>query len=424
MSVIAVAASGGRDSAALLHCTLRMAQPLGVQVIALHVHHGLQPEADAWCTQVRNQARRWGAGFDYRRLSSQPQPGDSIEAWARRERYAALAEMALAQGVSMVLLAHHRLDQAETWLLQALRGGGPAGLSAMPLMAQRHGLHWARPWLNQPRTAIDAYVLRHRLRVVHDASNVDARHARSRLRTQVWPVLLHAFPEAETTLAQSSRRAQEAAALATEIGQIDMAACTVDRSLQIPAWLALSTARRSNVLRCWLSVLGADAIPESLVQRLMAEVPNLRSARFPLPGGELALYRGVLRRVEPTVTQHKAPVSATIQLAIPGVSPLPGWQGDLVVQPCCEGGASATTLQHLRLASRQGSEQFQRSQRSFPRSLKKQWQAAAVPAWQRDGPLLYTADGKLLFVPSLGIDARCWAAPGEPQFSLHWQPSH
>jgi len=171
-------------------------------------------------------------------------------------------------------------------------------------------------------------------------------------------------------------------------------------------------------------VLGADAIPETLVQRLMAEVPDLRSARFPVPGGELALYRGVLRRVEPTVTQHKAPVSATIQLAIPGVSPLPGWQGDLVVQPCCEGGASATTLQHLRLASRQGSEQFQRSQRSFPRSLKKQWQAAAVPAWQRDGPLLYTADGKLLFVPSLGIDARCWAAPGEPQFSLHWQPSH
>ena len=126
---IAVATSGGRDSAALLHCTVRAAAALGVQVTALHVHHGLVAGADEWVAHVRRQALRWGAGFDMRRLKGVPGPGDSIEAWARRERYAALAEMAHAAGCPLVLLAHHRRDQAETWLLQALRGAGPAGLN-------------------------------------------------------------------------------------------------------------------------------------------------------------------------------------------------------------------------------------------------------------------------------------------------------
>ena len=122
---VAVAASGGRDSTALLHATLRAAQPSGIEVLALHVHHGLHADADAWQAHVHAQARRWGAGFDTRRLAGQPGPGDSVEAWARRGRYQALAEMARAAGCDLVLLAQHQRDQAETFLLQAMRGGGP-----------------------------------------------------------------------------------------------------------------------------------------------------------------------------------------------------------------------------------------------------------------------------------------------------------
>ena len=92
---VAVAASGGRDSTALLHCTQRQASALGIEVVALHVQHGLQPQADVWLAQVRSQCRRWGAGFSCRRLSGGPARGDSVEAWARTARYAALAEMAL-----------------------------------------------------------------------------------------------------------------------------------------------------------------------------------------------------------------------------------------------------------------------------------------------------------------------------------------
>ncbi len=419
MQLVAVAASGGRDSTALLHCTLRMARPLGLRVVALHVHHGLQPEADDWLAQIKRQCHRWGAAFASHRLAGPPAAGESVEAWARRERYAALAAMAQDAGAPLVLLAHHRRDQAETWLLQALRGGGPAGLSAMPQRAQHHGLHWARPWLDRPRSEIDAYVRRYRLQAIEDASNADPRFARSRLRQQVWPALQAAFADVETSLAQSSRRAQEAAALAAEMAKADGENCCTKAALHVVPWLALSAARRANLLRAWLVSVCPDGAPETLVQRLQQELPRCQQGRFPAPGGELHLYRGVLRWAAPPVV-FLAPASVHLNLANAGVYALPGWPGELQVQACSEGGVRAGLLQQVQAAARQGGEQFQRSPNTPPRSLKKAAQFDAVPAWRREGPLLHTARGDLLFVSWLGVDARCLAETGTPQFCLRW----
>lgn len=95
--------------------------------------------------------------------------------------------MALDEGATVVLLAHHERDQAETLLLQALRGAGVAGLAGMPQSIERHGITWVRPWLRQPRSAIEAYVRLHRLRHVDDDSNEHPRYARNRLRLEVCP---------------------------------------------------------------------------------------------------------------------------------------------------------------------------------------------------------------------------------------------
>ncbi len=291
---VAVATSAGRDSTALLHCTLRAAAPLGIEVLALHVHHGLMPQADTWLKQVREQARRWGAVFDCRRLEGRPGPGDSVEAWARAGRYAALAEMAANAGCSMVLLAHHRRDQAETWLLQALRGAGPAGLSAMPMQARRGGIEWARPWLAEPREAIEAYVQRHRLRHADDASNADAQWARARLRQTVWPALAAAFPRAEQTLAAAAALAQQAARLADEVAALDLPAVTDGAALRIEAWRQLPPARRRNALRAWLAQVCGVLPPETLLRRLEAEWPGPSARRWHAPGGELRQHRGRL----------------------------------------------------------------------------------------------------------------------------------
>ena len=420
---VAVAASGGRDSTALLHCTLRAARPLGVEVIALHVHHGLVAEADAWLAQVRDQSRRWGASFCSTRLQGGPARGESVEAWARRERYRALAAMAGAAGCGLVLLAHHRRDQAETFLLQALRGGGPAGLSAMPETAQREGRVWARPWLDQPREAIESYLRRHRLRYVDDGSNADARFVRNRLRAQVWPALGAAFADAESTLAEAARRSAHAAALADEVAALDLPGVSDDGALCVASWLALPPARRRNVLQAWLEGVLYAAVPQSLVQRLYDELPARHSGRWPAPQAELRLYRGRLVCWPVDARAALQPAAVELDLAQAGCTTLPDWEGRFEVRAASEGGVGAALLRRVLAAPRQGGERFRLAPGGAARSLKKQYQAAGVPAWQRDGPLLWLPDGRLLFVPGLGIDAALRAPPGAPQLALRWCPA-
>ena len=422
MQCVAVAASGGRDSTALLHCTVRQAQGLDVTVLALHVHHGLMPQADAWLAQVQRQASRWGAGFVCRRLTGKPARGQSVEAWARIERYRALAEMAAASQCDLVLLAHHRSDQAETWLLQALRGAGPAGLSAMPALAQRQGLCWARPWLDQPVRAIESYVRRHRLQHADDPSNADPRFARSRLRQEVWPALSAAFADAETTLSAAAARAQEALVLAQEAAAADLPTVTSGTALKLVAWLQLPPARRKNALRAWLLLQTGIAPAQTLLSRLMVELPVSRQGMWPAPGCELRVYRGVLT-VEAIAQAEIKPDPKLLDLSQSGQLALPEWGGHWDVQATSSGGIAASVLREVWAHSRSGGERFRLQPRALARSLKKQFQAREVPAWQREGPLLSTPNGQLLFVPGLGVDAAFQAAQGVLQLRLSWVPS-
>lgn len=291
---IAVAASGGRDSTALLHATVAAARRLGVQVHALHVHHGLHPDADAWARHVQAQCRRWGAVFHLTRLQGAPAPAQSIEAWARSGRYQALAAMARAAGCPAVLLAHHRRDQAETVLLQLMRGGGARGLAAMPAAVRRDDIVWLRPWRDQPRRAIEGYLRRHRLRWIDDPANADPRLARSRLQQQAWTALEAAFEQAEAALAAAAVRAAEEAAALRELAQLDAAACTDASGLRVAAWSALSPARRALLLRHLIEAWSGRGVPGTLVRRLLQELPRARAGRWPAPGGMLCLRRGCL----------------------------------------------------------------------------------------------------------------------------------
>ena len=213
---IAVAYSGGRDSTALLHATAVAARDWpGTTVLALHVHHGLSAQADDWLRHAEAVCESWAAeGLPVRLLSRcvslSLSAGDSVEAVARAARHAALQDMAREADADLLLLAHHRQDQAETLLLQALRGGGLAGLAGMPRDVIREGVRWVRPWLDHPRSAVETYVAAHRLDYIDDDSNTDARYARNLLRMSVWPALVGAFPDAEANLAASARRLSDA----------------------------------------------------------------------------------------------------------------------------------------------------------------------------------------------------------------------
>jgi len=425
---VAVACSGGRDSIALLHATRHAAQALGTSVVALHVHHGLMAEADRWAAEVRAACERWAVRFDCERLEGSPAAGQSVEAWARRERYRALARMAREAGASIVLLGHHLQDQAETVLLQALRGAGPAGLAAMPRVVERDGLTWARPWLARRGEEIDAYLAPLSLAPVIDPSNADARFARSRLRTQVMPALRAAFPQADAALSAVARRAGEARAVLDEVAAEDLQRIGAGDTLPLAAWRTLSDARRANALRAWLARALEGPVPQSLVDRVLAESHGEATRRWPLGGGRvLRAWRGELA----VVAAERAGVTPLPTLARDGGAlsllrcdryAIAGWGGVLEVFPTRRGGVAPHRLAQVVARVRAGGERFQLQPAALARALKKQYQAAGVPSDDRDGPLLYDAGGALLFVPGLGIDARAWAPEGAPQWGLRWQP--
>ena len=435
---IAVAYSAGRDSTALLHATAVAAlEHPGLRVVALHVHHGLSPQADQWLAHAQAQCEAWASqglpvGLAWRRLSLDQNPGDSVEALARDGRYQALTEMALEAGADTVLLAHHRRDQAETFLLQALRGAGIAGLSAMPSSADRHGIRWERPWLAHPRRAIEAYVAHHGLAHVEDDSNADPRFARNRVRLTVWPPLASAFEQAEVSLAQSASRAADALAclqdwLAQSLvgllvpGQTDAVSAT--------ALLALPLPHQRELLRHWFTTQTHRHLPASSVARLTQELPSLvdtgRSIQWRAGAFDVCLYRGALICRPAALSRHSATdeAPATVRLSIegPGRHALPAWGGELVVSVVESGGVALSRLAQIDIRARAGGEDFQLGPNRPSRALRKQFQAQAVPEWERSGPLVFAQD-QLVFARGLGMDARVLAESGEPQVALIWVP--
>lgn len=404
--LVAVAFSGGLDSTALLHAATRT----GARVLALHVHHGLQPQADDWAAHCEQVARQFGATFACTRLSGSPRRGDSIEAWARAGRHRALHDMAAAAGADLLLLAHHRRDQAETFLLQAMRGAGTAGLAGMPKAQWRDGICWARPWLDQPRDVIQAYAEQHGLRWIDDPSNADGRYARNRLRQALWP----AFPSAEAGLAQAARWAQQAEALAAEVAAADLASLATSERLDLAALAALSPARASNALRAWLA--RHTAAPASLVERLLTEWRPGATLCWPAPGGALHAYRDGLYW---QAAAEELPGASQVDLSLPGFHPQPGWGGGWLVEPGSPG-IALSRLAGLTQRARAGAEQFQREPASALRSLKKACQEAGLPPWRRGGPLLFDATERLVAIAGLGMDARAFAEKDELQLSLRW----
>ena len=259
--------------------------------------------------------------------------------------------MALARGIDLVLLAHHRRDQAETFLLQALRGGGVAGLSAMPARVRREGVTWARPWLEMPREAIEAYVRRHRLAYVDDDSNADARFARNRLRLEVWPALEAAFPAAEASLAAAARWAQEATAALAEWAEVDLAAICDEASLDIAAWRApLAGAAEQPLARLAAAVDGSGAGREPgraaaargsgpRIDALADRCRRVAQLSRPSPVRAAVRCRHPRRGRRPARRRRRP---TTIDLSRPGIHELAGWDGAIEVRPVSAGGIAAS----------------------------------------------------------------------------------
>lgn len=268
----ALAYSGGADSSALLHAAW-LCWP--GQLRALHVHHGLQAAADDFERHGRQVCAALSVPLEVVHVQAHPQPGQSPEDAARRHRYAALAQAARRQGCSVVLLAQHADDQAETVLMALGRGAGLPGLAAMPERFEREGMLFARPLLAWSGADLRRWLAQRSLGFIEDPSNADERYSRNRLRQRLMPLLGDVLPHFRQTFARSARHAAQAQALLDELAQIDLAQTGTPPALA--ALRGLSQARQANVLRHWLASTHQVRPSAAQLDELLAQVQACRT---------------------------------------------------------------------------------------------------------------------------------------------------
>jgi tRNA(Ile)-lysidine synthase len=409
-----VAYSGGLDSHVLLHAlaSLRAHAPWAVQ--ALHVDHGLQPASAEWTRHCADVCRVLNIPFQSERVSVERIDDHGLEDAARRARYAALTRLLPADAV--LLTAHHQDDQAETILLQLLRGAGVHGLAGMPAVAPFGSGRHARPLLGVARTALAEYAQAQRLSWIEDASNADTRLSRNFLRHRLWPVLRERWPDAAVYLARAARHQAEAAKLLDERARLDMEAVAGGEGELSSAGLnALSPERQANCLRYWIRIHGLKLPSEAVLREVLARVrhePETRQARIAWPGAEVRRHRDRLALFVPEpelLTEWEAEWRPDAALDLPA-----GWR--LRAQPAIGRGLSRARVANrtLQVRLRRGGE------RCLLRGHhhKKLLQDAGVPPWERARlPLVYI-DGDLAAIGDRWVCQPYGAAEGEAGLEL------
>ena len=426
---VALALSGGRDSMALLDLLARLASTRGTgirRVTAIHVHHGLSRNADAWLAHCETECARMGVPLITRRVEVKRR-GRGIEAAARDVRYAALAEAAREAGARIVMTAHHRDDRLETFLLQWMRGAGPDGLAAFPA-ARSFGsdLQLLRPLIDVARTDVERYVEFRALSYIDDDSNDDLALLRNAVRRDVLPRLDALRPGFRVAAARSVDLVAEAAEAMRSVAANDYAACgegVPEGMLRLDRLLALPAARQTGVLRAWLTDQGLQAPSRARLLEVLDQARIARSdARLLVRLGshEVRRYRGLLllKQVDDASRDsHVFKWQAEDEVSVPS------WGGVLRFSVVDGEGFDPEWLraEPLEVRPRGGGERFKPHPARPSKTLKRLFQDAGIAEFERGRLPLLWRDGELIFVAGLGPDVRFTDSDGE-RVAIEWEP--
>lgn len=430
---VLVAFSGGVDSSVLLHALVDLQRTLQadanalfqLQLSAMHVHHGLSPNANQWAKHCETMCAQFSVPFDLRRVHVDNESGLGVEASARNARYAAL----FVADVDFICLAHHQNDQAETLLLQLARGAGTKGLSGMAAMDFSRRL--LRPLLEESRQEVERYAKQHALQWVEDESNLNQQFDRNFIRQSVMPLLAEQYPGIEKTFSRTAQHLAEANTLLTELAEIDvrhasMVNLSMANALDKPNTLAidglcgLSVARAKNVLRWWLE---RHALPMPNAETLTQLLQQLLHARADA---------AVCVKVGSQYSVRRYAQHAYVVADDEAVAPFNHWwQGEsfvpltarqrLVFETCTGKGIAIHRLGdiQLQIKTRLGGERFKPELGRPSRTLQHVLQAHAIPPWQRAHyPLVFAAE-TLVCIPNIGVDATMAAQVNEPGLLIH-----
>ncbi|MES2833067.1 MAG: tRNA lysidine(34) synthetase TilS [Pseudomonadota bacterium] len=428
---MAIAYSGGLDSTVLLHLAHAYASKHQVVLHAFHIHHGLSEHADAWLAHCHAVAAALGVVFDSSRITVATDSQDGIESSARSGRYAALGALCRAHSVPLLLTGHHQDDQAETVLLQLLRGSGVAGLSGMdrynyaPDLLGDESSVVARPMLDFSRAALQAFANDRDLKHIDDPSNLDRRYARNALRHDVMPTFEAAFPGFTERFARSARHARSAQQLLIDLACQDLAQCADGDGIAVDRLQLLSVVRCENLLRYWFGSRGMRMPSSAWLQEMREQVLGAKADAQILVG-----------HADCDIHRHRNRIVMTARNAQPDSERLPKlfvWDGTPTMRFTDFGGslhfedgqpgveADWLRRQNLILQPRSGGWRLKLAFNRPTRSLKYHYQAADIPAWERPNLPLVTVGTQLLFAAGIGMDCHHLATDGKAGVVLRWQ---
>lgn len=416
-----LALSGGLDSTVLLDLLVNLRSLHPIQLHAIHIHHGLSPNADAWVKHCEKICHDYSVTLTVQHVDATASSGQSPEEVARQLRYAAFVGLMAPNDV--LLTAHHQDDQAETVLLQLMRGAGPKGLAAMPRSIEfQQGFH-LRPLLDFSRETLQSYAEYQQLVWIEDESNRQVTLTRNFIRHEVMPLLKSRWPSVTETLSRVADHCAEAQTLLDEFVSHQMTACQGPNvnTLSVEKLLQFNEANQRQILRAWLRQQHVPLPSTIKMQHIMHDVLRAREDKLPhvvWGGTEIRRYRDVLyvmpyqELIDTSLTYHwnlQTPLRLATQDVLSACEATGiGLRGDITA---------------VDVRFRQGGEVCQLPGRKHHHELKKLFQAWGVPPWQRDRiPLLYLND-QLIAVVGYFIADGFAASKNEKGWQLQLVPS-
>jgi tRNA(Ile)-lysidine synthase len=412
-----VAFSGGIDSTVLLHALASSPEREQEEIVAIHVNHGLHADAPDWEQHCRDYAGKLGVTCITRQVTVDSELKSGPEAAARQARYAVL--QTLMEEGDCLLSAHHEEDQAETLLLNLLRGSGVAGLAGIGAVQTFGRGRLLRPLLGVSGAAIHDYAKRHELAWIDDPSNADTRFDRNFLRQDVLPQLAARWPAAAARLKQSADLASEASELLKDLADIDIATADGPGRLDLGALRQFSPARQRNLLRQAVSLCGLPPPPATRLYQAVHELIPAREDAQPLvawPGAELRRYRDHLYVMPAMANLPDEPLALLRPEESLDLGP---GMGRLNLDPDAGRGISPDLANAgLRVRYRHGGEEIRPAGHDCTHKLKKLLQQEGIVPWMRERlPLLYSGD-QLVAVADLWIAEECMQPTG---FGVSWR---
>ena len=419
---MALGLSGGVDSATLLAVLAELAPTLRFSLRAVHVNHGISPNAARWADFCADLCRKSRIPLQVETVDVSPYRSLGLEGAARHARREVFARI----DADFVVLAQHQDDQAETLMLRLLRGTGLSGLSGMSRLkvfsAARARV--LRPLLGISRAEIESYARERNLGWVDDESNADTARRRNFLRHEVFPLIEKRFPAARAAVARAADHLSEARELLAEMAQSDLDACgSGDGTLDIPSLLRLGAARAKNLIRFWCEARGilpptAAQLGELLRQLAQSGADarvSLTSSRWRFLRHRSKLY--LLRAGETVKSDFRQEWTGENAL------PLLALGGVMRFRPEEGRGLSLAKLQQapVTVRLRQGGERLRPDPGRPRRTLKNLLRERGIPPWFRDRlPLVFCGD-ELVSVPGVGDAVEYRAAPGERGLMVSWE---